>query len=307
MIAFSTSDKGGTGRSVTSSNMLYQAALRGLNVCYLDFDFGSPTSGAIFGIDAYGRGTTSERGLHEYFQGSVSEPETVSIWDASDRNSIRNRPAGTGRMVLVPGDAGAGEFSGPFTIMADRCRRLLRWASSEFDLTIVDLSAGRSFALQLALAVTGGPDPVVPLSRWMVFHRWTMQHVVAAHGLVYGEQGILDTGIKLGHDKETLLDRVRFVRTAIIDPNAPDLAGLRPPQLTWLSERNTELHQRAGELQLGRTMTLGEVPLDPIFQWHEQLLTDSDLYGRNVANKVTVDRIEELSRRLLDDDAWERL
>ena len=56
MIVFATSDKGGTGRSVTSSNIIYQAALTGLNVCYLDLDFGSPTSGAIFGVDALSRG-----------------------------------------------------------------------------------------------------------------------------------------------------------------------------------------------------------------------------------------------------------
>lgn len=306
MIAFATSDKGGTGRSVTSSNIVYQAALAGLNVCYLDLDFGSPTSGAIFGVDSLSRGTTSSRGLHAYFMGKVVEPENVDLWTRSDRNSVRNRPAGAGRMVLVPGDAGGGEFRTTDSAMVDRCRRLLSWAEGEFDLSIIDLSAGRSFALQMALAVTGGRDPAVRLSRWMVFHRWTMQHVVAAHGLVHGEQGILDVGTKLGHDREQLLDRIRFVRTALVDPNAPDLQGLRPSQLAWLSERNDELHQRARELQLGRNWMLGSVPLDPVLQWHEQLLTDSDLYGRDVANEVTVTAMRDLSIRLLNDDAWER-
>ena len=44
MFVFAASDKGGTGRSVTSSNLLYRSALQGNDVCYLDFDFGSPTA-----------------------------------------------------------------------------------------------------------------------------------------------------------------------------------------------------------------------------------------------------------------------
>jgi hypothetical protein len=306
VIVFATSDKGGTGRSVTSSNIIYQAALTGLNVCYLDLDFGSPTSGAIFGVDSLNRGTLSGRGLHAYFLGKVTEPEQVDLWAMSDRNSVRNRPAGAGRMVLVPGDAGGGEFRTTKQAMIDRCRRLITWAEEEFDLGIVDLSAGRSFALQMALSVTGGPDPAARLSRWLVFHRWTMQHVVAAHGLVHGEQGILDVGTKLGHDREDLLDRLRFVRTALVDLNAPDLAGLRPSQLAWLSERNEELNQRARELSLGKSWVIGSVPLDPVLQWHEQLVTNSDLFGRDVANKVTVDALRELSQRVLGDSAWER-
>jgi hypothetical protein len=210
-------------------------------------------------------------------------------------------------MVLVPGDAGGGEFGTTNPAMIDRCRRLLTWAESEFDLCIADLSSGRSFALQMALSVTGGREPVAPRSRWMVFHRWTMQHVVAAHGLVHGEQGVLDVGTKLGHDRDDLLDRIRYVRTAMVDPNSPDLKGLRPSQLAWLHERNGELRERARELYLGRSWMLGSVPLDPVLQWHEQLLTDSDLFGREVANKVTVDSLRNLATKLFDDSAWERL
>jgi septum formation inhibitor-activating ATPase MinD len=40
MIVFATSDKGGTGRSVTSSNIVYRRALQGNDTCYVDFDFG---------------------------------------------------------------------------------------------------------------------------------------------------------------------------------------------------------------------------------------------------------------------------
>src|SRR5580704_7897850 len=111
MLLFATSDKGGTGRSVTASNVVYRRALQGGDVCYVDFDFGSPTAGAIFGISALSRGTTTGRGIHSYLQGRTSVEEIWDVWQNSDRTSLRQRPPGTGRLALVPGDEGGGEFS----------------------------------------------------------------------------------------------------------------------------------------------------------------------------------------------------
>ena len=105
MLVFATSDKGGTGRSVTSSNVVYRRALQGGDVCYLDFDFGSPTAGAIFTINAVVNGVP-ERGLHSYLLGKATEPARYDIWSASDRSSLRGRPPGAGRLVLYPGDSG---------------------------------------------------------------------------------------------------------------------------------------------------------------------------------------------------------
>ncbi|GIF00402.1 hypothetical protein Ari01nite_78660 [Paractinoplanes rishiriensis] len=64
MLVFAASDKGGTGRSVTSANLLHQAALLGDDVCFLDFDFdfGAPTAGANFGLNGFERGTGPGRG-----------------------------------------------------------------------------------------------------------------------------------------------------------------------------------------------------------------------------------------------------
>jgi len=306
MLVFATSDKGGTGRSVTSSNILYRLALNGYNVCYLDFDFGSPTAGAIFGIDAIGRGTSSRRGLHSYFEGEVAEPESLNVWTSSDRPSLRNRSASAGRMVLMPGDEGGAEFTVD-NGMTERCRQLFLRLEEEYDVSIVDLSAGRSYALRMALEVTAGPRAATQDARWLIFHRWTRQHVVAANGLVYGERGLLDSGIKLGHAEEELLDRIRFICTAMIDPNAPDLSGLRSTQLSWLIERNEDLLDLAARLKLGRSMRLGSVPLDPMLQWHEQLLTNADQYVREVANAATVEAFASLAERLVDDAVWERL
>jgi hypothetical protein len=306
VIIFATSDKGGTGRSVTSSNISYRMALRGMNVCYVDFDFGSPTSGAIFAVDDISRGTNSGGGLHAYFEGKVSEPETVNVWARSDRTVLRRRPAGAGRLVLIPGDAGGGEFTVDDAMMR-RCAELFTRLEEEYDVSFVDLSAGRSYALRMALNVTGAPRPAARLTRWLVFHRWTRQHVTAAAGLVYGDSGLLDLGIKLGHDRHKLLNRLRFVRTAVIDPNAPDLSGLRTTQVAWLTERDEELHRLAARLELGSGMRLGSVPLDPMLQWHEQLLTDSDQFVHEVANAATVESLEDLADRVADESVWERM
>lgn len=70
MLVFSTSDKGGTGRSVTSCNVAYRLSITGRNVAYLDFDFGSPTSGALFEVNRMERGTPDNDGLHGYLLGS---------------------------------------------------------------------------------------------------------------------------------------------------------------------------------------------------------------------------------------------
>jgi hypothetical protein len=52
---------------------------------------------------------------------------------------------------------------------------------------------------------------------------------------------------------------------------------------------------------------LGRVPLDPVLQWREQLISDNDIYAHQIANRETVDAFETLAKRLVDDAAWEGL
>lgn len=306
MIVFATSDKGGTGRTVTSCNVLYRLALQGVDVAYVDFDFGSPTSGAVFDMDDLTRGTSSKQGLHRYFAGDAAEPEIADIWSLSSRHILHRRPAGAGRMVLLPGDRGGSEFTVD-RAMTERCRELFLRLEEEYDVSIVDLSAGRSYALQMALEATSPAQPAAASFRWLVFHRWTHQHVTAANGLVFGDEGLLHAGAKVGHDRDHLLSRIRFVRTAVIDPDLTDLSGLRTAQVSWLGERNLELRELASQLGLGSTRRLGSIPLDPVLQWHEQLLTDRDQFYRQITNPETVDAITGLAENLMDPTAWEEL
>jgi hypothetical protein len=306
MLLVTTSDKGGTGRSVTGSNVVYRRALQGGDVCYVDFDFGSPTSGAIFGIGALKRGTATGSGTHSYLQGRSHSEEIWDVWEHSDRMSLRQRPPGTGRLALVPGDAGGGEFSFDDDTVR-RCIDLFLRLHGEFEVVLVDLSAGRSYAADIVIAATSSPEMAGVTTRWLVFHRWTKQHVEAAAGLVFGERGLLDIGEAYGRERERFLEDIRFVRTAIVDPNAPDLAGLRPPQLAWLREANRELQRLAAEMDVGRSAMLGSVPLDPLLQWREQLITDGDVWARHVANQATVEAFDAIARSIVDKQAWERL
>lgn len=302
MLIFATSAKSGTGLSVTSSNVAYRHALQGGDCCYLDFDFGSPTAGAIFDLPDALAGVPSG-GLHSYLMDGVAAPRRIDIWTESERVALRVRPAGAGRLILFPGDSGRGEFH-PQPGVVDRCVDLLVQADAEFDLVIVDLSAGRSDATEIVLAATAAPALRGVEARWLVFHRWTRQHIVAAAGLVHGPRGILQTGARLGHDLAALKATIRYVRTAMLDPAAPDQAGLRPEQLAWLEDCDRRLQELAGRVLVGRSTVLGRIPLDPVLQCQEQLLCDDDVWLYRTANQRTVSAFDHLAKKIVDDDAW---
>lgn len=305
MLIFATSDKGGTGRSVTSCNVMYRRALQGSDVCYLDFDFGSPTAGAVFEVAAAATGVESA-GLHSYLKGRVVDPTRLDLWSQSDREMLRSRPVGAGQFTLFPGDRGGGEFPLSEDVVR-RCVELFLRIEEEFEVCLVDLSAGRSFAVDLALEVTGRPELRSTLCRWMIFHRWTRQHIVATAGLVFGDRGILQTGKACGHDESELRDAIRFVRTAVLDPNSPDLAHILPAQAAWLRECNKELQELASRHSLGRSTVIGQTPIDPVLQWREQLISDADVSASRIANHATAVAFDDLARRLTDDATWEGL
>ena len=304
MIIFSVSHKGGTGRSVTSTNVAYRAALRGNNTCYLDFDFGSPTIGTIFDVEKAVSGV-AVNGLHDYLSGRSTEVQRVNVWVES-KLGTSGPPPGAGSLILMPGNEGGGEFSVDKPTV-DRCTELLVKLDGEFDLIIVDLSAGRSFAIELALQCTARPALKMVPARWLVFHRWTRQHVRAASDLVYGERGLLKSAISNGHTEASMRGMIRFVRTAVIDPHSPGNAHLRETQQNWLLAMDQDLERLAAKLDLGRLARIGTVRLDTVLQWREQLITDRDVNQLEIANKETVDAFEELAKIVTDPTPWEAI
>jgi hypothetical protein len=303
VLVFAASDKGGTGRTVTSCNIAYRLSLQGRDVAYLDFDFGSPTAGAIFEIGRLERGV-DRGGLHSYVDGSARSTYEVDVRAQSDRVALRAVQANAGRLVFFPGDRGGAEFPCK-PDMVHRCVELFLRLDQEFQVCVIDLSAGRSHAVQMALQATAEPALRSIAARWLVFHRWTRQHIVAASGLVYSDHGMLDAGVASGHDRDALQNSIRFVRTAVPDLNSR-LAADRGPQAKWLRTCNEELKQFALRKKLGYSAILGETPMEPVLQWREQVILDSDVSGR-IANKTTVDAFQELAKKIIDDAVWEIL
>ncbi|MEV0647606.1 SCO2523 family variant P-loop protein [Phytomonospora sp. NPDC050363] len=303
MLVFATSDKGGTGRSLTSCNIAYRSALEGANVAYLDLDLGRPTSGAIFSIDDASRGTVLG-GLHRYLLGEIPEPVRLEVWNQSDRDGLRGRPDGAGRLTLLPGDEGGAEFACDAEVLR-RCATLFARLEEEYDVILIDLSAGRSHAVDIALRATADPALANVVSRWLVFHRWTRQHIYAAAGLAHGTRGIIETGVLRGHERAGLRAALRFVRTAVADPQSKELSGLSATQTAWLETTDDELRKLAGRLWMGRSMVLGSVPLEPVLMWREQIILDTDVITRQIANAATVDAFVMLAHRLIGD--WPEL
>lgn len=302
---FAASDKGGTGRSVTSANLAYRRALDGDDVCYLDFDFGSPTAPAVFDIPDVLK-EAEGRGLHSYLKGETGEPLRVDIWARTEHYVLRDKPDRSGRLVLLPGDRTGGEFVTD-TENLHRCVDLILRLRREFDVIVVDLSAGRSYAMDLALAATAQEELRRVKVRWLVYHRWTRQHVMAAAELVSGKQGIVSAGEEMGHDRQALLGAIRFVRAAVPDLESSLWSQMPPAQSAWMRQYNKQLEVVAAELGIGRSRVLGSVPLEPVLQLREQLITDQDVLDSRIANIGTWQAMGELAERLADDKHWGEL
>lgn len=304
MLVFSTSDKGGAGRSVTLGNIAYRLCMGGRNVTYVDFDFGSPTAGMLFEIGAVERGSPGLDGVHSYLLGETGVVARSDVRAESDRPALRRMGPRTGKLVLIPGDEGGAEFLATPEAVVMRCAELLLTLAQEFDSVLVDLTAGRSMALDLALRVTAMRQLSALKVRWLVFHRWTRQNILAASGLVYGPNGLVRTGQEFGHAPEELLESVRCVRTAV-----PAEAGWgtadRPAYAAWLTEQHAALRRLASANGLGAGMLLGQTPIEPVLHWREQVITDIEVNAK-IAEPATVAAYVELARRLLDAESWER-
>lgn len=303
MLVFASSDKGGTGRSVTSCNLAYRLSLLGYDVAYLDFDFGSPTAGAIFEISSLERGA-AESGLHSYILGQTVTPMRVDIRAVTERADMKTRLPGSGKLTLYPGDDGGAEFA----LTKPHIKRaiaLFEAAEAEFDVCIVDLSAGRSSALDMSLQAVApnirpqGSDPV----RWLLFHRWTTQHVIAASGLLFAKNGIVSCAVDAGFNESDFLDQVRTIRTAVPDSTAFGDKTV-PEQEAWLRKSDDILKDLAKSRRLGQDLLAGTTPLEPMLLWREQVIMDVDV-KRKLAKQATTDAFDKLAAKVINDYAWE--
>jgi len=69
---------------------------------------------------------------------------------------------------------------------------------------------------------------------------------------------------------------------------------------------NEELKKLAQRNMIGNSVTLGSTPMEPVLQWREQVVSDTDL-ADNIANVATVEAFSELAYKLTDEKMWEVL
>ncbi|GAA0456968.1 DNA-binding protein [Paractinoplanes deccanensis] len=306
MIVFTASARDGVGRSVTCANLLYRSALQGNDVCHADFDLGGRAIGALYGLEDAENGTMSGRGLHRYLRHEAAAPERVDVWERTSQSALRRRPADAGRLVLVPGDEGGAAFTPESPPDPRRCADLFRALDAEFGLCLVGLGSGRGPAVESILRATAGPEMADVPARWLVFHRWTPQQVIAASALVYGADGLLASARRHGHDEEEFARRLGFVRTAVMDPAAPAQSGLQVKQSVWLSHLDSRLRTLAAARGIRRDRVLGSVPLEPALHWQERILTDDDV-AQGIAGRETRDAFDALAKSVGDEASWEML
>jgi hypothetical protein len=130
---------------------------------------------------------------------------------------------------------------------------------------------------------------------------------MAAAELVGGKQGIVSAGEEMGHERQALLGAIRFVRAAVPDLESALWSQLPPAQFTWMRQYNKQLETAAADLGLGKSRVLGSVPLEPVLQLREQLITDQDVLDSRIANIETWQAMGELAERLADDKYWGQL
>lgn len=303
MIVFAASGKGGVGQSVTSCNLAYRLSLHGISTAYVDFDLGSPSAGAVFEIGSVDSGAETGNGLLSYLLGHDSIHRRVDVRASTHRKALHSRRSRGAALVLLPGDEGCGEaVSANDRQVVRRCRELLLDLDSTFKVVIVDLSAGRSVAMQIALEATRPLDMPDNEVYWLVYHRWTRQHLMSAKRVVHGPKGLLARAVELGYGLDDLLTRIRFVRTAVPCVTGEHAAG-GGPQAAWLLEQHEILRSLAAEYRLGDSVSLGEVPVDRVLQWQEQIVLDADV-GAGIANWATVVAFDNVARRLVDRATW---
>ncbi|MGI8593487.1 MAG: P-loop NTPase [Solirubrobacteraceae bacterium] len=270
------SHKGGTGRTVATANLAYRLVLNGTSVCCVDLDLTSPTFGAVLNLPGLERG--AEDGLHDLLPKSdgqvdraATEARTMlkNVWALNQERDFQGSKSPTvGAFDLLPGKAEVPPL-GSYDLLAGPLSEVLTHLDGYYDVVFVDVRSGLSDAA-MALAKSGlQPD-------WIVFYRWTPQHIEGAGDLVGKLSG--------------LGSRVLTVRTAYLDPDK-----VSADNKTWYFAQDRVLKEQEWT-NLG-TNRLGSVPFDPLLQWREKFLTDEDV-KRGLASKPTVDAYREVAELL---------
>jgi MinD-like ATPase involved in chromosome partitioning or flagellar assembly len=269
------SHKGGTGRTTTTANVAYRLALRNRSVCCVDLDLDSPTFGAVIGMRGYEQGAPV--GIHDFLHdGSAPAPRSpdaaldalVDMWENS---GLPHPGAGrAGRLRLLAG--GRERMDYPLASVEQQGHvlgRIVGALRDEFDHVLLDVRSGVSETVEAVLAA----DEALQAVHWLVFFRWTPQHLSGAADLC---ERLGDAGADLS-----------LVRTAFTDP--ADMGS-------WFREQHLALTRRAQSSLRGQRI-LTDIVSEPMLQWKEGVVTEDHL-NSGVASQGIVESYERLASQM---------
>lgn len=279
------SHKGGTGRTVTTVNVGFHMATLGRTVCILDLDLASPTLGAVVGLKEIGAGAPPGEGIHDVLLGNIP-PEDLpelerDVWTSSSIRHLRTFRCGDFR--IVPGTETGGDMllSHQDRQHRDRLVRVLEQLLSRYDFVFCDLRSGIG-----AVAEAFVSRPVVEyLDTWLLFHRWTHQHLV----------GVIDLARGLSEATEGPTSFMS-IRTAAIDPD-----GVPQEARAWVNQRNDELMAEYNRLRSATDpplKDLGRVPSEILLQWSECILTSE--VAKTEATHTTIEAFRQIASKLIE-------
>jgi len=269
------SHKGGTGRTTTAANVAYRLALRNRSVCCIDLDLESPTFGAVVGLPGLEQGAPV--GIHDFLHvdGALRPrpPEAASdaLVDVWRHATLPRPPVGrAGRLHLLPGSR---ERLGIPLVSTEKqgeiLARIVATLRGEYDHVLLDVRSGVSATVEAVLAA----DDVLEAVNWLVFFRWTPQHLLGAGDLC---ERLAATGADIS-----------LVRTAYREPD-----GLS----SWYRDQHRELTKRARSV-LGEWDVVASIAAEPMLQWKEGIVTEENVRD-GIADSATIAGYELLAGEL---------
>jgi hypothetical protein len=293
------SHKGGTGRSVTMANVAHALAVRGKNVCLIDLDLASPTMGSVLEIPKLETGVTDAYvpgeplSVTDVLEGVLDRKRSreaedidaalVNVWSRSQ--CFKEQPASAGSFSFLPGRRWQGDKFDAQD-MAPILDQVLGVIARRADIIICDLRSGLSEPFQAFL-----DDRLSQKLAAFLFHfRWTPQQLNGLSEMLSPEvMSRIST------------DRVRFVRTAVMDADSYESFS---PFGKWVSSSSRELEARLSKLTAainvsGQKLLLGQVPIEPVLQWRETIITQR-LVSDGIAQGATVDAFESIATAMIE-------
>jgi hypothetical protein len=245
-----------------------------------------------------------QHGLHSYIEGEATDPHQADVWQNTNRDDLRSANARAGRLVLLPGNRGGAEFPCEKRHI-DNCVTLFSRLDREFDICVVDLSAGRSHAVSMVLEATARKELSTITARWLIFHRWTM---AARHGRGRaGQRHPRNPRGRAGGRARPGRPGRRDPLRAHGRPVAQLAAGHEQPAPGRLAARLRRGAQPVGQGAQARSQPDARPhPMEPVLQWREQVITHADVDAK-IANAATAEAFKELAGKLTDDTEWEGL